>query len=143
MHHLAEVPGIGPKLAALLRDHARTIPGGLTTSAQLDGLEGLGKKRQADVVRYLQLKPPPGAPAPAPPTKQPSKDAIKPAAKKPAAAFKALAKKGTKPAGGAAGKGIKAPKAPAATKTAAGGKRARSPSLSEITNAKSQKTLIK
>jgi len=141
------VPGIGPKLAALLRDHARTIPGGLTTSAQLDGLEGLGKKRQADVVRYLQLKPAAGAPAPAPPTKQPSKDAVKPAAKKPAAAFKALAKKSsataTKPAGGK----VKAPKAPAAppaaTKTAAGGKRARSPSLSEITNAKSQKTLIK
>ena len=56
MHHLGELPGIGPKLAQTLRKHARTLPGGLVEANQLEGIPGLGAKRQADIVRYLQLK---------------------------------------------------------------------------------------
>jgi len=56
MHHLGELPGIGPKLAQTLRKHARTLPGGLVEANQLQGIPGLGAKRQADIVRYLQLK---------------------------------------------------------------------------------------
>lgn len=56
MHHLGELPGIGPKLAQTLRKHARTLPGGLVEANQLTGIPGLGAKRQADIVRYLQLK---------------------------------------------------------------------------------------
>ena len=56
MHHLGELPGIGPKLADVLRNHARTLDGGLVEADQLKGIPGLGAKRQADIVRYLQLK---------------------------------------------------------------------------------------
>eukprot|EP00908_Phaeocystis_cordata_P007830 Transcript_18503.p2 GENE.Transcript_18503~~Transcript_18503.p2 ORF type:complete len:383 (-),score=132.76 Transcript_18503:319-1467(-) len=56
MHHLGELPGIGPKLAEILRTHARTLEGGLVEANQLKGIPGLGAKRQADIVRYLQLK---------------------------------------------------------------------------------------
>ena len=56
MHHLGELPGIGSKLAETLRKHARGLPGGLVEAYQLEGIPGLGAKRQADIVRYLQLK---------------------------------------------------------------------------------------
>ena len=56
MHHIADMWGFGPKLAQALREHALSLEGGLTHASQLEGIAGLGKKRQAEVVRYLQLK---------------------------------------------------------------------------------------